>query len=182
LARPLALAAAALLGTGFAFVAARQAGAAAGCSVTYAVTNQWSTGFTVQGVTVTNLGSPLTSWTLTWTFPGNQQVSNGWNGTFTQAGQQVTVASASYNGSLGTGASASPAPGFNGTFSGSNADPTSFSLNGTPCTGSTTPTPTPSTSPSTSPPPTPTPTPSGPPTPTSPTRSRARPRSSTPSS
>ncbi|TMC12122.1 MAG: hypothetical protein E6J41_03535, partial [Chloroflexi bacterium] len=40
------------------------ASAAGACSVTYTVAQQWSTGFTVQGITIVNLGAPITSWTL----------------------------------------------------------------------------------------------------------------------
>jgi cellulose 1,4-beta-cellobiosidase len=138
------------------------ASAAGACSVTYAVTNQWSTGFTVQGITIVNLGSPITSWTLTFDFPGNQTVqSNPWNGTVTQTANHVTITNAPYNGSVATNGTASPGPGFNGAYTGTNPSPTSFTLNGTVCNGGG-PTPTPTTSGT----PTPTPTVSGTPTPT----------------
>jgi hypothetical protein len=102
------------------------------CQVTYTVTNDWSTGF--QGsIGVTNNGAALSSWTLGFAFPGNQQVSSGWNGTWTQSGQNVSVANASWNGTLGTGASVTL--GFTATYSGSNAAPTAFTLNGVTCNG-----------------------------------------------
>ncbi|KZB86119.1 glycoside hydrolase family 6 protein [Amycolatopsis regifaucium] len=112
--------------------------AAPGCKVDYTITNQWDTGFGAT-VTVTNLGDPISGgWTLEWDFPGNQRVQQGWNGTFGQQGGHVTVRDAGWNGSLGTGATVSP--GFNGSYSGTNAKPAVFTLNGTTCTGSTTPT------------------------------------------
>ncbi|MGY6652645.1 glycoside hydrolase family 6 protein [Amycolatopsis sp. TRM77291] len=112
--------------------------AAPGCKVDYTITNQWDTGFGAT-VTVTNLGDPISGgWTLSWDFPGNQQVQQGWNGSFGQQGARVTVRDAGWNGSLGTGATVSP--GFNGTYSGTNAKPAVFTLNGTTCTGSTVPT------------------------------------------
>ncbi|WP_254910175.1 cellulose binding domain-containing protein, partial [Micromonospora sp. NBS 11-29] len=43
------------------------AAAATGCAVTYTVSSSWPGGFGAN-VTVTNLGDPLTSWRLTWTF------------------------------------------------------------------------------------------------------------------
>ena len=43
------------------------AGAAEGCSVNYAVSSQWQGGFGAD-VTITNLGDPLTNWTLGWSF------------------------------------------------------------------------------------------------------------------
>ena len=109
------------------------AAAGSGCSVSYVVQNQWSGGFT-GNVAVTNLGSPVTSWTLTFDFPTTtQSVSQGWSATWSQSGTQVTASSLSWNGSLGTNASTTI--GFNGTWSDSNPVPTSFALNGTPCTG-----------------------------------------------
>jgi cellulose 1,4-beta-cellobiosidase len=135
------------------------------CQVTYTVTSQWTGGF---GGTITILNtssSGWTNWNLVFTFPASgQTVSQGWNGTFTQSGQQVTVTNAGYNGSVA--ANASVAPGFNGTWSTSNPVPTSFTVNGHACNGTTTPTPTPTT-PVTTPTNTPTPVP-GTPTPTPP--------------
>lgn len=118
--------------------------AAPGCKVEYTITNQWDTGFGAT-VTVTNLGDPISGgWTLEWDFPGNQQVQQGWNGTFGQQGGRVTVRNTSWNGWLSTGGTVSP--GFNGSYTGTNAKPTVFTLNGTTCTGSTTPTTTTTTS------------------------------------
>jgi endoglucanase len=118
-----------------ALAGATPASAATGCSVAYSVTSQWNVGFGVT-VTITNLGSPLTSWTLGYSYAGNQQVTQGWNGTWTQTGQNVTVANASYNGSLATGGTV--APGANFSYSGTNTAPTAFTLNGVACTGQTT--------------------------------------------
>ncbi|MDG4794952.1 cellulose-binding domain-containing protein [Micromonospora sp. WMMD1082] len=153
--------------TGGMAVSLTPAHAATGCGVTYSVDAQWSGGFT-GNVTLTNLGDPVSSWTLTWTFASGQQVSQAWNSTVSQSGSQVTARSVSHNGSLATGASASF--GFNGTWNGSNPVPASFAMNGTTCTGAPstgnpTPTPTnppPSTPPPTNPPPS-TPPPSNPP-------------------
>jgi len=118
-----------------ALAGAAPASAATGCSVAYSVTTQWDTGFGV-AITITNLGSPLTSWTLGYSYAGNQQVTQGWNGTWTQAGKNVTVVNASYNGSLATGGTVQP--GANFSYSGTNTSPTAFTLNGVACTGQTT--------------------------------------------
>jgi hypothetical protein len=139
--------------------------AAAGCQVTYRVANQWQGGFGAE-VAVQNLGDPLTSWALRWSYTAGQSVTQAWNATVTQSGSQVTATNVSYNGSLATGASASF--GFNGSWSGSNPVPSSFTVNGVTCTGGVAPTtpgtgPTtaaPTTRPPTTPPPT-TPPPSG---------------------
>jgi hypothetical protein len=135
-----------------AVVVALPAGAAtAGCSVNYAVSSQWQGGFGAN-VSITNLGDPLSSWTLTWSYGAGQTVTQAWNTTLTQSGSAVTAKNVSYNGSIATNGSVSF--GFNGSWTGSNPVPTSFALNGVTCTGGTQPTspsaPPPS-SPSTSP-------------------------------
>jgi hypothetical protein len=128
-----------LLGAALTVVAATGASAATGCRVAYTV-NQWPGGFT-GNVAVTNLGDPLNGWRLEWTFANGQTVTQGWGGVFSQSGARVTVTNQSWNAGLATNATVTP--GFNGTWTGTNAVPTSFTLNGIACTGSTTgPTPT----------------------------------------
>lgn len=106
----------------------------ASCAVSYKVTSQWSGGFVVT-ITITNSGaSPISGWMLAFTFPGDQHVTNGWNGVFAQNGMQVSVSNESYNAHIQTGSSV--APGFQGAWNASNAAPTSFSLNGTACSAS----------------------------------------------
>ncbi|MFC7529293.1 cellulose binding domain-containing protein [Actinoplanes sp. GCM10030250] len=120
--------------------------AATGCRATYTVTSQWQGGFGAR-VDLTNLGDPVTSWRLTWSFGAGQTVTTLWNGVVAQSGAQVTVTNAGWNGALGTGGSVSV--GFNGSFSGGNPAPADFALNGVTCNGGTTPT---STAPSGPPP------------------------------
>jgi cellulose 1,4-beta-cellobiosidase len=117
----------------FGVVLGGQAGAAPGCRVDYVV-NDWGGGFTAN-LRVTNLGDPLTQWTLRFTFPGNQRVGQGWSANWSQpAGSAaVTATNMSWNGNLATNAGTDI--GFNGTYTGSNPQPASFSLNGTVCTG-----------------------------------------------
>jgi polygalacturonase len=143
----------ALVGGGLTAVSVSATAATASCQVSYSVTNSWPGGFQA-GITITNGSSPITSWTLAFAFPGDQQVSSGWSGTWTQSGQNVTVKDAGWNGSLGTGASTSI--GFTATFTGTNTDPGAFTLNGAACNGG----PTPSASATSS-----TPSPSGTPSP-----------------
>ena len=133
-----------------ALILTQPATAASGCQVSYTA-NSWAGGFSAS-ISITNLGSPITSWTLAFTMPGNEAESQGWSANYSQSGQKVTATNVSYNGSLGTNGSTSF--GFNGTYSASSfpGNPTSFTLNGTTCTGAV--------SPSPSPTPTPTPTPS----------------------
>jgi endo-1,4-beta-xylanase len=102
------------------------------CRVTYAITSQWQGGF--QGdVKITNTGtSTVNGWTLRWSFANGQQITQIWNATNTQTGAAVAVSNASWNASLVAGASASF--GFLGSWSGTNAKPTVFTLNNTTCT------------------------------------------------
>ncbi|HET9517200.1 MAG TPA: glycosyl hydrolase [Actinoplanes sp.] len=101
--------------------------------MTYAVPSQWSGGFN-GNVEITNLGDTVNGWTLTWTFPSGQTVANAWNATVSQSGGQVTAKNAGHNATISTNATVSF--GFTGASSGSNTAPTSFTLNGTACTGS----------------------------------------------
>lgn len=99
-----------------------------GASVHYAVTSQWSNGFT-GNITITNTGTTtINGWTLVFNFSAGQQITQGWSGTASQSGSKVTITNASYNGSLAPGASVTP--GFNASWSGSNPNPTSFTVNG----------------------------------------------------
>jgi len=156
------IAVAATVSAGTAIALSAQA-ATAGCSVAYSVPSQWSGAFT-GNVNITNLGDPITSWTLTWSYTAGQQITQAWNAATTQSGGQVTARNLSYNGSIANNATTSF--GFNGSWNNStNPAPTSFTLNGTVCTGGVTSPPTPS-----SPPPTsasPSPSPSSSPTPPS---------------
>ena len=154
------LAAGALAAGTLAVASSPPASAATSCQVAYS-TNDWSTGFTAS-ITITNQGSALTAWTLTYAYTGNQQLTQGWSGNWSQSGQTVTVTNASWNGSLATGAATQI--GANFSYTGTNTAPTSFAINGTTCNGtgvtsSPSPTPTTTSSPTSSPTPTPTPTP-----------------------
>jgi len=107
--------------------------ATTGCKAVYAVQNQWPGGF-VASVTVTNLGDPIGNWAVTFDLAAGQAVALGWNATWSQpVGTHVNAASLAYNGSLGTGATATI--GFTGTWTGSNPAPSAIYLNGTLCTG-----------------------------------------------
>ncbi|HZR51618.1 MAG TPA: cellulase family glycosylhydrolase [Streptosporangiaceae bacterium] len=101
------------------------------CHVAYSLTNSWSTGFQAQ-VVLNNTGtSTINGWTLTWTFPGDQKISNLWNATYTQSGEQVTVTAASFDATIAP--SSNVTVGFTASFTSNNANPTAFSVNGSPC-------------------------------------------------
>jgi hypothetical protein len=103
------------------------------CKVIYTISPQNTSAFGAQ-ITIDNTGTTAwTSWTLTWTFPNGQTVSQLWNGIETQSGANVTVKNEPYNGSVAAGGMVSGV-GFNGTWNGTtNTAPTSFAVNGTTC-------------------------------------------------
>jgi O-glycosyl hydrolase len=106
-------------------------GGGGACQVTYSTNSQWPGGFTAQ-VAVGNTGSSaISNWNLVFTFPGDQQVTSDFNGTFSQSGETVTLTNASYNGSIPVDGSVTV--GFQGTWTNSDAVPTAFTLNGAAC-------------------------------------------------
>ncbi|WP_433537908.1 glycosyl hydrolase family 95 catalytic domain-containing protein [Micromonospora sp. CA-249363] len=92
-----------------------------GARATYTVTNAWSGGF--QGsVTVTAGTTAIQGWTVSWTFPNGQAITQIWGGTHTQSGASVRVTNVDYNGSLPAGGSTTF--GFLASATGTNNPPT----------------------------------------------------------
>ncbi|WP_458248795.1 glycoside hydrolase family 6 protein [Streptomyces sp. MAI_2237] len=130
---PLVAALALVAGTsGTAFLAAPAGAAVASvpCTVDYKIQSQWDTGFTA-AVTVTNNAAAKSSWSLKWSYTGSQRITNGWSAKVTQSGTAVTAANETYNGTLAAGGSVSF--GFNGSYSGTNSVPATFTLDGVTC-------------------------------------------------
>jgi cellulose 1,4-beta-cellobiosidase len=68
-------------------------------------------------VTVTNTGTVATkSWKVTWTWGGNQAISNSWNATVTSSGTSVSATNQVYNGAIAPGGNT--AFGFQAGFTG----------------------------------------------------------------
>jgi hypothetical protein len=107
------------------------AAAGVSCAVTYSVVHTWPGGLQAQAVLTNTSTSPVSGWTLTWSFAGDQRITDLWNGDFTQSGGRVRVTNASYNGTIAPGASVTI--GFTGSSTGSAAPPAAFRLNGTDC-------------------------------------------------
>ncbi|MEV1155580.1 cellulose binding domain-containing protein [Micromonospora chokoriensis] len=102
----------------------------ASCAVKYTA-NSWNNGFTAD-VQVTNTGSSaINGWTLNYSLPSGQTVTNAWNATVSQSGSAVTARNVGHNGSIAPGGTASF--GYQGTLNGSYSSPSSFSLNGATC-------------------------------------------------
>ena len=101
------------------------------CSVSY-TPDDWTGGFTAN-VEITNTGSSaINGWTLAFTFPGDEKITDAWNGVESQSGENVTITNESYNATIAAGGNTTL--GFQGTWSSSDAPPTSFTVNGDTCT------------------------------------------------
>jgi cellulose 1,4-beta-cellobiosidase len=115
--------------------AALRAQTAPACQVTYSIQTQWQDGF-VADVTIRNAGaSAINGWTLAWTFPGNQRITNIWNAVTTvpSTGQAISATDAGWNRTIAAGGTA--AFGFQAGYSGTNTNPSAFTLNGVACNG-----------------------------------------------
>jgi hypothetical protein len=104
-----------------------------GYAVAYVISSDWGNGATISVTITNNTTAAVNGWTLAFTFPGNQTISNLWNGTYTQSGASVSVRDGGHNAIIGANGG-SVNFGFNLNYSGTNAKPTSFTLNGTACT------------------------------------------------
>ncbi len=96
-------------------------GGAGTCSATYSVVNSWQGGFQAN-VNVKAGSTAISKWTVKWTFPSGQTVTQLWNGNLAQSGSNETVTNMSYNGSTPAGGTQSFG------FIGSGSAPSSLSL------------------------------------------------------
>jgi hypothetical protein len=103
------------------------------CAVHYAVNSSWPGGFNGTITMTDNGGTAISPWQLTFTFPAaGEAVQGGWDGTWSQSGQKVTVNAASWNATIpANGGSVSI--GFNGTDTGQDPAPTVLYVSGTVC-------------------------------------------------
>lgn len=106
------------------------------CRVGYQASN-WggSNGFTAN-LTITNTGTAaINGWTLAFTFPAGQRLTDGWSATWNQAPGSATVTATSLSWNANLPPNASTGIGFNGSFTGTaNPAPTAFTINGNTCT------------------------------------------------
>ncbi|MFF0016614.1 cellulose binding domain-containing protein [Streptomyces sp. NPDC005374] len=102
------------------------------CAVTYKITNQWTGGFQAD-VQLSNTGtSAWSGWSLGWSFPGGQTISQTWNAETAQSGSAATAKNVTWNANVAAGSSVSF--GFTGSWSGTNGKPTAFKLGEQSCT------------------------------------------------
>ncbi|NUT47460.1 MAG: PHB depolymerase family esterase [Saccharothrix sp.] len=102
-----------------------------GCRVAYTV-SAWNTGLTA-AVTITNTGSTaINGWSLAFTLPGGQTITNGWNATYSPTSGAVTARNAGHNAAVAPDTSVEI--GFQANHNGNTGEPPSFALNGAACT------------------------------------------------
>jgi hypothetical protein len=110
--------------------------AAGTCKAIYEIETSWptSTGRAFLGdVQIVN-SSPnlLQTWSFTWTFPNDQKIYQSWGADFNQNGKAITANSEPNEGRINPNGGTFHM-GFLATFSGVNAVPGNFTLNGTSC-------------------------------------------------
>ncbi|HZR48738.1 MAG TPA: cellulose binding domain-containing protein [Streptosporangiaceae bacterium] len=106
------------------------------CSVTYDVTQGWSSGF-VTNLSITNTGpNAINGWTLAFSFPASTESvsSNNWNANWSESGANVTATNVSWDGTLAPDSGNSVSIGFVANQSGAYPSPAAITLNGTVCT------------------------------------------------
>jgi hypothetical protein len=98
------------------------------CEVKYKNSSEWPGGF-VANVTITDTGSsPITGWTLVFSYSAGQRLGSSWNASVSQSGSTVTATS---NNKINAQGAATF--GFQGTWQGTDPPPRSYTLNGTSC-------------------------------------------------
>jgi len=138
---PALLVAALTMVLGLAVTPAQGAG---GLSATFTKGSDWGTGYGASYRIANGSTAAITSWTVEFTLPAGAKVVSLWDGSYTTAGQKVTVKS-TWNGAVARGASVEF--GFTVTYTGAYAAPTGCLLNGASCeSGGTPPTTTTTTS------------------------------------
>ncbi len=105
-------------------------GSTGACRVTVNI-NAWNNGLTADITIVNTSTSTINGWSLTFTLASGQTIVSGWNATYSPPSGQVTARNVSYNATIPP--NGSTVIGFQATHTGNTDRPSSFALNGTPC-------------------------------------------------
>lgn len=100
----------------------------------YSKISDWGSGFQAQYVITNPMSVPLNTWSLRFSLPSTEKITSMWGGTDTASGTTHTVLAQSYDTTIAAGASITI--GFDGSYSGTYADPSACTLNSDPCDGS----------------------------------------------
>lgn len=96
---------------------------------TFDITYDCSESGTVNLTITSNYSLNIDSWTLEFTFPGDQKITSIWGGKVTQNGSSVVITNADYNGRISANGG-NISLGFNLAYSGSNEEPKAFKVSG----------------------------------------------------
>jgi len=102
------------------------------CHVGYSVNNQSKTGFNAAITIKNNLGAAINGWNLTWTWAGDQQITQAVNSNYSQTGQNASLTNVAGNATIGDGQTLNGIR-FSASNSGKNTAPTTFYVNGILC-------------------------------------------------
>jgi hypothetical protein len=100
----------------------------------YTKISDWGSGFQAQYVITNPMSVPLNAWSLQFSLPATEKITSMWGGTDTASGTTHTVAAQSYDTTIAAGSSITI--GFDASYSGTYADPSTCKLNSDPCDGS----------------------------------------------
>ncbi|MEN8906448.1 MAG: cellulase family glycosylhydrolase [Clostridiales bacterium] len=96
-------------------------------TVDYKIQNDWGSGATI-GITLeNNSSSAIESWSVSFDFPNDQQITNLWGAIYTQNSSSVTISNSAWNGYIPVNSKVSI--GFNINYINGNDIPTSFLVN-----------------------------------------------------
>ncbi|RPK69276.1 Endoglucanase E-2 precursor [Streptomyces sp. ADI96-02] len=98
------------------------------CKAVYKPGSSWSGGHTAE-IAVENNGKALSGWNLSWTFPGDQKITQSWNMTAAQSGRTVTATPVAHNTQIAAGQALTV--GF--VADGASGKPVDVKLNGSAC-------------------------------------------------
>lgn len=107
--------------------------AGATCAVTYVKTSEWPGGAQFDVTIRNSSAAPVTAWTLTWTLPAGQKISQAWNATTAQSGTSAGAVNVAWNRQIPAGGST----GFGFITDSAQSGATGFALNGIACTATT---------------------------------------------
>jgi hypothetical protein len=96
-------------------------------SVIYEIQNDWGIGAVINITINNNTSSNIDGWTLLFDFNGNQEIVNAWNCKYSQVDNSVELSNEEYNSVISAGGSVSM--GIRVTYSGTNTEPSSFTIN-----------------------------------------------------
>ncbi|GAA2591852.1 hypothetical protein GCM10010435_83180 [Winogradskya consettensis] len=101
------------------------------CKVAYRTTSDWPGGFVAEVKLTNTATTPVNGWSLAVSLGGDQHVTSSWAAKWVQSGSTVTLTNETWNATIQPGADITV--GLIGTYTTSNASPTTAALGGTAC-------------------------------------------------